>query len=120
MNNKGTLLFIASQLPLSTQAKLFRFGLSGGLPLGVMETSMNESQGDPKGWLQSKSIWGVGLMLLPTIAKLFGYNVSGDDVNTIIQVGSNIMEGIGAILAVWGRVTATAPLSASPVVTEKK
>ena len=118
MGNLFTLYPIIAQLPVSTQAKLFRLGLTGGL--SIMETSMNEPQADPKGWLQSKTVWGVALMALPTIAKMFGYNVSGDDVNTIITVMSNMMEGVGALLALWGRATATAPLSASPVVTEKK
>ena len=111
MNNKGTLLFIISQLPLSTQAKLFRLGLSGGIPLASMETPM-----ETKGFLQSKTIWGVIMMLAPTVAQLFGLHIGADDIGNAGQLIQTIIEAVGGLLAIYGRATATTTVSAAPIV----
>jgi hypothetical protein len=57
-----------------------------------------------KYWLKSKTIWGVIITMLPTLAPLVGIGV--DDLNLINQTGDNIIQIVGAIIAAYGRFTA--------------
>lgn len=64
--------------------------------------------------LKSKTIWGVILLVLN--GTLFKDNPLtdqfGDQVNGAID---SILTTVGAVLAVWGRLTAKAPLIGRPV-----
>ena len=62
---------------------------------------------DVKSFIESKTIWGAVIAVAPTVANLFGFSVTPADV---AQVSSNvdaIVTGFGALMVVWGRVTAT-------------
>lgn len=64
--------------------------------------------------LKSKTIWGVILLVLN--GTLFKNNPLteqfGDQVNAAID---SVMVTVGAVLAVWGRLTAKAPMVGRPV-----
>ena len=64
-----------------------------------------------KGFLQSKTIWGIILMASPFIAKKL--NIPVDQMNGYLEQG---VELIGFILALVGRFTAKGPLAAAPLV----
>lgn len=82
---------------------------------------MNENR-QKKWWLKSKSILGIAIMLLPTIAKIAGFDLPAgiiDALNALIQSPPNtelnssfdsIVQLSGAALAVFGRWTATSEL----------
>lgn len=57
---------------------------------------------DFKSWLESKTIWGIIVMLIPVISALLGF-----DFNTIIAA---LMEIGGGIFAIYSRFTATKKL----------
>lgn len=67
---------------------------------------------ETKSFLTSKTLWGVLIAALPTIAGLFGYHVT--DAAAFASGAQESVDGlltlIGSALAIWGRVTATAKL----------
>jgi hypothetical protein len=69
---------------------------------------------DTKSLLASKTLWGVLIAALPTIASLLGYQIA--DVAGFTAGANEAVDGIialvGSALAVYGRVTATAKLVA--------
>lgn len=71
---------------------------------------MNES----KSLFASKTLWGVVIAALPSLAKLFGYDIA--DVAGFTQGANEAVDGIvtlvGSALAVYGRLKATATLVA--------
>ena len=72
---------------------------------------MNE---DTKSILASKTLWGVLIAALPTVAKLFGYEIA--DISSFTSGANEAVDGIialvGSAIAVYGRLTATAKLVA--------
>lgn len=62
-----------------------------------------------KHWLKSKTIWGVIVCVLPTLAPLVG--LGNDDLTMISHVGDSVIQAVGALLAVYGRVKAEDKLS---------
>ena len=58
---------------------------------------------DLKSWLTSKTIWSVLVMLAPFLSKLVGWDVD----STL----TDILTIVGAVGAIYGRVTATKKLS---------
>ena len=67
---------------------------------------------ETKSIFASKTLWGVLIAASPTIANLFGYQIS--DVASFTQ-GANelvnmVIELVGSALAVYGRVKANAAL----------
>lgn len=75
------------------------------------ETSMFDNV---KSLFKSKTLLGIAVMAAPTIANLFGANLSSADatavVNTAAEWGTTTVEAAGALLAVWGRMTANSRL----------
>lgn len=69
---------------------------------------------DSKPIWQSKTLIGVLIAALPSLAKAFGYEIS--DVASFTAGASEAVDGIialvGSALAVYGRITATAKLVA--------
>lgn len=64
-----------------------------------------------KPWTQSLTIWGVVAMAIPAVAKLFGLTISGDDAGVITDQAAAIWQSVAALVAVYGRVRATAPIA---------
>jgi hypothetical protein len=73
---------------------------------------------DPKWWGHSLTIWGIVVTtlstVLPALGPAFGFNVTAE---LIRQLGDNVVifgqaAGglIGTILAIYGRLRATAPI----------
>ena len=63
-----------------------------------------------KGILQSKTIWGVVVMLLAQVLKRNGVEV--DEAGLL----NDMVSLVGTVLAVYGRVTAKTTITAAPVV----
>lgn len=62
---------------------------------------------DSKSLLRSKTIWGVVVLLLPHLARLFGWQMDSAEAQAVVDSGVSLL---GAILGVWGRFTASRPL----------
>lgn len=69
-----------------------------------------------KAVLASKTMWGIILMAVPTIAKAFGHEISPDEagglVNSAQQTLNDMLTFGGMVLSFWGRTTAKGPLAA--------
>lgn len=66
-----------------------------------------------KAWWESKTIWGIIIVLVPQVAKLIGIDVDvvvvenvEDTVQTLNLAWNDIISVVGAIVAWWGRVKA--------------
>lgn len=70
---------------------------------------MNDTK--PKWLLQSKTIWGGILMMLPTIASILGIELSSDQVGAVAALADELFEFIGFSLVAYGRITASAPVT---------
>lgn len=70
-----------------------------------METTKNP--------LTSKTIWGVLVMLLPTVGAWLGFDISADDASEAGVHIDTLIEAAGALLAVYGRVAAKAKIGVS-------
>jgi len=57
-------------------------------------------------FLKSKTVWGVIVMVLPTLLPMLGLNLVGDDASLITNTGDALMTFIGGVLAIYGRVKA--------------
>lgn len=62
---------------------------------------------DVKSFLRSKTIWGAVIAVAPPVLNLLGYSVTGADVAQVSGSIDSIVTAVGALLAVYGRVTAT-------------
>ncbi len=60
-----------------------------------------------KSLLASRGVWGGLLAVLASIAGLFGYTITPDQQFELLEAAALVASGIGGILAVWGRVSAT-------------
>ena len=60
-----------------------------------------------KSFIKSKTIWGAVIAVAPPVANLLGYTITGADVAQVTTSIDAIVTGAGALLAVYGRVTAT-------------
>lgn len=54
-----------------------------------------------KGMLQSKTIWGAFIAVAATVAQMSGWDLG--DTNGLAE---QIVALVGAVIAIWGRVTA--------------
>lgn len=66
---------------------------------------------ETKFFLQSKTIIGAVLIALAMIAPVFGVDFKADDANVIMANLDTIVQSIGVLMVIWGRVTAVLPLS---------
>ena len=66
-----------------------------------------------KWFLKSKTIWGVIISIIPTLLPAFGVSFSADDVALVSSFGDTVMQTVGAILAIYGRVKAKDTLTIS-------
>lgn len=68
-------------------------------------------QTPPKSALRSKTIWGVIVMILPPVLGLLGFEITVADAEGAATAIDGIVSGIGAILAIWGRISASRPVT---------
>jgi dihydrodipicolinate synthase/N-acetylneuraminate lyase len=59
-----------------------------------------------KKWYKSKAVWGGLIAVLAAIASAFGYAISPEEQDTIIEAVIAVVGGVGGVLAVYGRVKA--------------
>jgi len=62
---------------------------------------------DKKAWWQSKTIWGAFVTLAATVVGLFGYQIGPEQQAQATEAFTQIAAAAGAILAIYGRLTAT-------------
>ncbi len=68
---------------------------------------MNET----KPWWQSQTIYGVIIAMLGVVGRLLGYELTEADQHTLVSIVSTLIEGVGAVWAIIGRVRATAVIA---------
>lgn len=70
---------------------------------------------DSKSIFQSKTIWGIILMLFGFVLNYLGYNFDAEMqasiLDQLLAYVPEISEAIGFILGVWGRISATKSVS---------
>ena len=66
---------------------------------------------DTKIFLASKTIWGVIIMALPALLPLAGISFGVDDTAVVNEMADKIFQAVGAVIAVWGRWSASTKLS---------
>lgn len=64
-----------------------------------------------KGFLVSKGVWGAIIALIGAAAGGLGYSVSDADLQGAVEAVSSIVTALGALLALYGRITATKQIS---------
>ena len=61
-----------------------------------------------KSWTESLGVWGgVIAMVVPAIGAALHMNITPGDVQSAIDLATQIIGGIGGLIAIYGRVTAT-------------
>lgn len=68
----------------------------------------------PKWFLKSKTIIGLLITVLPTVAELFGLTLTPGDVNFISAEMDKVIMGMGAALVVIGRFKSTTSVKLLP------
>lgn len=66
----------------------------------------------PKPWYTSKTLIGIAVMVLPQVVDAVSahFNLSTADQQALLTTLTDIGSGIGTLLAIYGRVVATAPI----------
>lgn len=64
-----------------------------------------------KFWLKSKTTWGALLILAPTVAQIFGYDMSAEVVERLNTNLADLVQTIGVILGLFGIRMADGKLS---------
>lgn len=66
----------------------------------------------------SKTLWGGVLLALPAFSEAFGLAVSPADWAGLEEAGTKLINAVeavvGAVLVVWGRLSATRPIALAP------
>jgi len=65
---------------------------------------------ETKKWWQSKTIWGSIVTLVAVVASLAGYQIDTETQNQLVTNITNIVAAVGSLIAVYGRVTASAKI----------
>lgn len=60
-----------------------------------------------KGALASKAVWGGIIAILASVAAIWGIKISPDDQARLVDIIIAMAAGVGGIMAIWGRITAT-------------
>lgn len=71
---------------------------------------------EPKFALRSKTIIGIILVVLPVFAKFAGIALEDADAQAVAEP---VVTLLGALIALWGRITAKAPLTLAPGAADK-
>lgn len=64
---------------------------------------------DTKSWWQSKTVWGAVMVVVAMAAQVFGYDVGDGAANA-----DAIIAAVGAVIALYGRITAVHKIGAAP------
>lgn len=66
---------------------------------------------DVKSIFATKTFWGGLIAVVPAIFGMLGYTITGDEITSIANHGqvviSEAITVFGAVVAIWGRLTAT-------------
>ena len=74
-------------------------------------------------WIaKSVTMWGIFIMalttILPAVGTMFGWSIVPADIAMLGKGGTDMLNGIGAligfVMAVYGRMKATVPLTVAP------
>jgi hypothetical protein len=68
---------------------------------------------DTKTLLSSKTVWGALVAILGAILSYFGIDLSPADQGALVEQIGNGVTLVGALLAIWGRATATKQIGGS-------
>ncbi len=66
---------------------------------------------NPKWFLKSKTILGLVISVLPALLPAIGISFGADDTQLVSGAVDGLVQGIGAILALYGRFVAKAPVT---------
>lgn len=64
--------------------------------------------------LQSKTVWGILLVAVPSLLTTFGVSIPAEWVGDIDGIVKTLLEVSGSILALYGRITADSGLHILP------
>lgn len=62
---------------------------------------------DVKTWYQSRAVWGAIAALAATLVRATGYEPGPDGVQQLADAALSTATGIGALIALFGRIAAT-------------
>lgn len=62
---------------------------------------------DTKSLFKTKTFWGGALSLAAGVLGIFGYTLTPDAQNALMEAGFSIAAALGGILAIYGRAKAT-------------
>lgn len=62
---------------------------------------------DAKSWYQSKAVWGAIAALLATLIRATGHDPGLDAVQQLTDAALSTATGLGALVALYGRISAT-------------
>ncbi len=63
-----------------------------------------------KEWYRSKTIWGASVALAAAVAGLFGIETSAEASEATVSALTDLAAAIGALVAIFGRFQAVAPI----------
>lgn len=66
---------------------------------------------DLKQWYQSRTIWGALIAIAASLAHAGGMTLSAGDQGQIVDSLVSVSGALGGLVAIYGRVTASAKLS---------
>jgi hypothetical protein len=69
---------------------------------------------DFKCWYQSRAIWGALIAIAAGIAGMYGYHITPQDQQTLIELLSALTSAAGGLIALVGRILATHQIGAPP------
>lgn len=71
---------------------------------------------EQKKWYLSKTLWGLAISGLGMIGAKFGVDIAPDDktVTEVITIVSGIVEVLGLVVALYGRIKVTKTITAPP------
>ena len=62
---------------------------------------------DTKSIFASRGVWGALIAIIAAGGGLFGYTITPDQQVQIVETVAMIAAGIGGLVALWGRISAT-------------
>lgn len=65
-----------------------------------------------KSLFASKTVWGLIIAALGFLAQLMGFTVTEADQTSLATIVANLAEGVGMLIALWGRISATKTIGA--------
>lgn len=66
---------------------------------------------DMKTWYQSRTIWGAIIAVLASLAHAGGLNLTAGDQGQIADAAVSLAGTLGGLVAIWGRLKATAKVA---------